>query len=130
MIRRPPRSTLFPYTTLFRSIPNWGIEAAAAIWLAQNIVVLFVYSDCVNKVVLHEQPRWFFARDVLLYIVFGLLWIGGGRLLTLSGTTPATIILSILLAGLGYALSILLLSRTGSVLPHGYMKWTAPHAST
>src|SRR2546422_11008661 len=23
MIRRPPRSTLFPYTTLFRSIP-WG----------------------------------------------------------------------------------------------------------
>src|SRR3989442_7711058 len=24
MIRRPPRSTLFPYTTLFRSILNWG----------------------------------------------------------------------------------------------------------
>src|SRR5258707_6646959 len=24
MIRRPPRSTLFPYTTLFRSIPNWS----------------------------------------------------------------------------------------------------------
>src|SRR5260370_28906341 len=23
MIRRPPRSTLFPYTTLFRSWPNW-----------------------------------------------------------------------------------------------------------
>src|SRR5438046_6768655 len=23
MIRRPPRSTLFPYTTLFRSIPVW-----------------------------------------------------------------------------------------------------------
>src|SRR3712207_7718282 len=22
MIRRPPRSTLFPYTTLFRSLPN------------------------------------------------------------------------------------------------------------
>src|SRR3712207_7256761 len=25
MIRRPPRSTLFPYTTLFRS-PGWGWE--------------------------------------------------------------------------------------------------------
>src|SRR3712207_7788371 len=25
MIRRPPRSTLFPYTTLFRS-PNWRIQ--------------------------------------------------------------------------------------------------------
>src|SRR3712207_7127527 len=24
MIRRPPRSTLFPYTTLFRSQRNWG----------------------------------------------------------------------------------------------------------
>src|SRR3989441_8145097 len=23
MIRRPPRSTLFPYTTLFRSVPTW-----------------------------------------------------------------------------------------------------------
>src|SRR3712207_8915780 len=27
MIRRPPRSTLFPYTTLFRSLP-----VAAAVW--------------------------------------------------------------------------------------------------
>src|SRR3989442_9479061 len=26
MIRRPPRSTLFPYTTLFRSIVGQGIE--------------------------------------------------------------------------------------------------------
>src|SRR2546421_8826751 len=25
MIRRPPRSTLFPYTTLFRSVPRAGI---------------------------------------------------------------------------------------------------------
>src|SRR5687767_15334457 len=25
MIRRPPRSTLFPYTTLFRSRYRWGI---------------------------------------------------------------------------------------------------------
>src|SRR3712207_8565595 len=24
MIRRPPRSTLFPYTTLFRSLGSWG----------------------------------------------------------------------------------------------------------
>src|SRR3989441_5387575 len=25
MIRRPPRSTLFPYTTLFRSIAQWPV---------------------------------------------------------------------------------------------------------
>src|SRR5436190_5517005 len=29
MIRRPPRSTLFPYTTLFRSIPSAQRQAAA-----------------------------------------------------------------------------------------------------
>src|SRR5258708_15277986 len=26
MIRRPPRSTLFPYTTLFRSVDDRGVE--------------------------------------------------------------------------------------------------------
>src|SRR5258705_9888947 len=29
MIRRPPRSTLFPYTTLFRSTVDYGSEEAA-----------------------------------------------------------------------------------------------------
>src|SRR2546426_3773774 len=28
MIRRPPRSTLFPYTTLFRSLGQLGVRAA------------------------------------------------------------------------------------------------------
>src|SRR2546422_7236238 len=30
MIRRPPRSTLFPYTTLFRSLPQFAIEVRIA----------------------------------------------------------------------------------------------------
>src|SRR5438045_6491893 len=35
MIRRPPRSTLFPYTTLFRSIVNFAwVEPARARWNA------------------------------------------------------------------------------------------------
>src|SRR5258708_24257361 len=29
MIRRPPRSTLFPYTTLFRSLPADGAELSS-----------------------------------------------------------------------------------------------------
>src|SRR2546430_11196348 len=29
MIRRPPRSTLFPYTTLFRSIPDFDARGAS-----------------------------------------------------------------------------------------------------
>src|SRR3712207_8572709 len=34
MIRRPPRSTLFPYTTLFRSVPGASItsEDVADVW--------------------------------------------------------------------------------------------------
>src|SRR5258708_15072997 len=32
MIRRPPRSTLFPYTTLFRSVQTTGFNAIWADW--------------------------------------------------------------------------------------------------
>src|SRR2546429_3228537 len=31
MIRRPPRSTLFPYTTLFRSPPKWVPRSASTV---------------------------------------------------------------------------------------------------
>src|SRR3712207_7855951 len=34
MIRRPPRSTLFPYTTLFRSEARAHFEAARVLWEA------------------------------------------------------------------------------------------------
>src|ERR1051326_9502540 len=32
MIRRPPRSTLFPYTTLFRSVWTWGTKVGGNLW--------------------------------------------------------------------------------------------------
>src|SRR2546430_10481438 len=34
MIRRPPRSTLFPYTTLFRSFAGAVIGAGLGLWFA------------------------------------------------------------------------------------------------
>src|SRR5260370_27455013 len=37
MIRRPPRSTLFPYTTLFRSSPV-AVTGMSALWKASEIV--------------------------------------------------------------------------------------------
>src|SRR2546426_2718629 len=40
MIRRPPRSTLFPYTTLFRSL---GADFAVAIGVAGDTTVLTVH---------------------------------------------------------------------------------------
>src|SRR2546429_1573669 len=36
MIRRPPRSTLFPYTTLFRSNDFWGIPDLRTDMLADH----------------------------------------------------------------------------------------------
>src|SRR5207249_8161775 len=38
MIRRPPRSTLFPYTTLFRSV--WGKQGVAAAFCALAVCEL------------------------------------------------------------------------------------------
>src|SRR5260221_6648830 len=35
MIRRPPRSTLFPYTTLFRS--PWDVLKACSCWIASSM---------------------------------------------------------------------------------------------
>src|SRR3712207_8023578 len=48
MIRRPPRSTLFPYTTLFRSgtmplVLNAANEMAAAFFLQEKIQFLEIY---------------------------------------------------------------------------------------
>src|SRR5258706_10378375 len=57
MIRRPPRSTLFPYTTLFRSVMNaYGSTAGTMIQYAAmaiqeglaNVVVL-IYADAPLK---------------------------------------------------------------------------------
>src|SRR5256886_15849037 len=43
MIRRPPRSTLFPYTTLFRSLDtSFGVRLAG---LAAPLVVIYVAAD-------------------------------------------------------------------------------------
>src|SRR3989475_13088347 len=37
MIRRPPRSTLFPYTTLFRSIAEQATEVARVVLIAADV---------------------------------------------------------------------------------------------
>src|SRR5258705_9746596 len=53
MIRRPPRSTLFPYTTLFRSEDLWRMEGEQATELAgsgrQNLSVLIVASTVLSQ---------------------------------------------------------------------------------
>src|ERR1035438_3994148 len=36
LLRRPPRSTLFPYTTLFRSVPLGGIEESTHLGMVND----------------------------------------------------------------------------------------------
>src|SRR5688572_32730840 len=46
MIRRPPRSTLFPYTTLFRSVGLVGAVLGIALGLtAGALVIQFVFDE-------------------------------------------------------------------------------------
>src|SRR5258708_20305642 len=53
MIRRPPRATLFPYTTLFRS-------------LAYIPSMMYVSIGAKTSLALtHETPSWLSANDVL-----------------------------------------------------------------
>src|SRR3712207_8348442 len=52
MIRQPPRSTLFPYTTLFRSPPRLlGVKPQADIDVARSLVGLHAGGR-----VLHDPP--------------------------------------------------------------------------
>ena len=43
MIRRPPRSTLFPYTTLFRSsfdFCSYDVDVGDSVWLTSNVTTI------------------------------------------------------------------------------------------
>src|SRR3989449_3593673 len=55
MIRRPPRSTLFPYTTLFRSVSEAGIESPAKAFPATNENASAQTSNQFNAVVLQRH---------------------------------------------------------------------------
>src|SRR3989449_7898857 len=60
MIRRPPRSTLFPYTTLFRSIVGGHIPLAAGLGFAirykggDQVCICYFGEAAVNIGAFHE----------------------------------------------------------------------------
>src|SRR5256885_5493364 len=61
MIRRPPRSTLFPYTTLFRSVEIRGVSAG--LLLTTSVVVGTV--DAFALPAAGVLPRLFVSDDQL-----------------------------------------------------------------
>src|SRR5438132_7172596 len=65
MIRRPPRSTLFPYTTLFRSIVEFEREKSLAGGLLQVFQHALVAGD-------RKSTRLNSSHTVISYAVFCL----------------------------------------------------------
>src|SRR5256885_12306438 len=59
MIRRPPRSTLFPYTTLFRS--SVTLEDVVCGWLVLSRVASVLEPDTV--VAKSAEPSWLRSAD-------------------------------------------------------------------
>src|SRR3989441_9192520 len=56
MIRRPPRSTLFPYTTLFRSQPGQRVQRLEEIVAAPDELVARGEADARTVAAVGEQP--------------------------------------------------------------------------
>src|SRR5256885_16565061 len=61
MIRRPPRSTLFPYTTLFRSIEAVLLPISLRLYqhhlLCQSVRSIRLFGITVPKIVFFERHR-------------------------------------------------------------------------
>src|SRR2546427_1031662 len=60
MIRRPPRSTLFPYTTLFRSDGAAPRERLEALSMTGHATLPLIPTAVVGS---HGKPGWWFASD-------------------------------------------------------------------
>src|SRR5256884_4662305 len=54
MIRRPPRSTLFPYTTLFRSLIDDLVHPTMEV---ARVIGAFAQGDLTNTMALHIEGR-------------------------------------------------------------------------
>src|SRR5256885_14150258 len=57
MIRRPPRSTLFPYTTLFRSVPVDPRQAFEDVGLQRIALALDVQKELARQALARTQLR-------------------------------------------------------------------------
>src|SRR5256885_9378896 len=67
MIRRPPRSTLFPYTTLFRSVLHGFSLALTGVGCATPVPWMCALIDHVERrpVGVSRRSRWCFAVPVV-----------------------------------------------------------------
>src|SRR5258708_12581012 len=69
MIRRPPRSTLFPYTTLFRSGPRQRHSASR---IDRSLSVLYERTDNDRSIRDRKSTRLNSSHQIISYAVFCL----------------------------------------------------------
>src|SRR3712207_9151135 len=74
MIRRPPRSTLFPYTTLFRSMPNLPVDELDVLIIDQmgkDISGVGIDTNIIGRIMIRgeEEPK---VPDIKMIIVADL----------------------------------------------------------
>src|SRR2546430_16665078 len=72
MIRRPPRSTLFPYTTLFRSLLGIS-ELVTRFWIPLLVIVVAATWSAIEWI---RRPA---GREQLEEVLLRLPFIGSGR---------------------------------------------------
>src|SRR2546426_3134005 len=70
MIRRPPRSTLFPYTTLFRSERTAELAVLKAVGFSDRFVLLLVLAE--SLLIDRKSTRLNSSHLVISYAVFCL----------------------------------------------------------
>src|SRR5438034_3770590 len=88
MIRRPPRSTLFPYTTLFRSeIGAAGKQRRHGVWIAGDTVVVAEHAfDHQCQAEDRKSTRLNSSHTVISYAVFCLKKKTAAARVTSNGT--------------------------------------------
>src|SRR2546428_3186218 len=69
MIRRPPRSTLFPYTTLFRSVAHLS---SSTIWLVSTHAIFRPPTPTNEPIRDRKSTRLNSSHDQISYAVFCL----------------------------------------------------------
>src|SRR5258708_32046152 len=72
MIRRPPRSTLFPYTTLFRSVPGAAHLLEARAEGAHGARVVRIGEQLDARAVDRKSTRLNSSHQIISYAVFCL----------------------------------------------------------
>src|SRR6266508_318496 len=80
MIRRPPRSTLFPYTTLFRSLGLLEIDVTAREVRVDGQPVDLTRTEFDVLAALSARPKVAFSRGQLIAAVWGDTWVGDEHL--------------------------------------------------